>query len=82
MLHNLIYFIYVQHQRELNNIQSTCFLLAKFSIHKNIYGDYKPLFLILKINNLINKKAVKCINVYKHFHIFRYMFYLIFYIWL
>ncbi len=54
-------------------------LMAKFSIHKCKYGDYKPLFLILKsevkqylksIYTLINKKAVKSINICKHFHVF------------
>ncbi len=54
-------------------------LLARFSIHKCKYGNYKPLFLILKsevkqylksIYTLINKKAVKCINICKHFHVF------------
>ncbi len=53
-------------------------LLAKFSIHKCKYGDYKPLFLILKsevkqylksIYTLINKKAVKRINICEHFHL-------------
>ncbi len=54
-------------------------LMAKFSIHKSTYGNYKPLFLILKseikqylksIYTLINKKAVKSINICKHFHVF------------
>ncbi len=60
-------------------------LLARFSIHKCRYGNYKPLFLILKsevkqylksIYTLINKKAVKCINICKHFHVFMYFFFL------
>ncbi len=51
-------------------------LMAKFSIHKSKYGNYKPLFLILKseikqylksIYTLINKKAIK---ICKHFHVF------------
>ncbi len=54
-------------------------LIAKFSIPKYKYGDYKPLFLILKsevkqylksIYTLINKNAVKSINTCKHFHVF------------
>ncbi len=54
-------------------------LLAKFSIHKCKYGDYNPLFLILKseakqypksLYTSINKKAVKSINMCKHFHVF------------
>ncbi len=53
-------------------------LMAKFSIHKCKYGDYKPLFLILKseikqylksIYTLINKKAVKSIKICKHFYV-------------
>ncbi len=59
-------------------------LLAKFSIHKCKYSDYKPLFLILKsevkqylksIYTLINKKAVKLINKCKHFHVFKLLLY-------
>ncbi len=54
-------------------------LMAKFSIHKCKYGDYKPLFLISKseikkylksIYTLIKKKAVKSIKICKHFHVF------------
>ncbi len=53
-------------------------LLAKFSIHKCKYGDYNPLFLILKsevkqypksLYTLINKKAISnrvliCVNIF------------------
>ncbi len=64
-------------------------LMAKFSIHKCKYGDYKPLFFILKsevkqylqsIYTLIHKKAVKLINKCKHFHVLSYYFIVILYL--
>ncbi len=54
-------------------------LMAKFSIHKSKYGDYKPLFLILKseikqylksIYTSLNKKAIKSIKICKNVHVF------------
>ncbi len=47
--------------------------MAKFSIHKFKYSNYKPLFLILKsevkqyLNTLINKKLLRVLIYVKIF---------------
>ncbi len=69
-----VFFTYDMSFHEEYYVINVLLLMAKFSIHKCKYGDYKPLFLILKseikqylksIYTLINKKAVTSIKICK-----------------
>ncbi len=76
---NICFFTYDMSFNKEYYLINLLLLMAKFSIHKCKYGNCKPLFLILKseikqyiksIYTLINKNAVKSINICNIFHVF------------